>query len=80
MAKSLQSSENRLEKILAYMVAGVVGVSIICLLIMIVSVASGAKTVPPIVMQIPGIGFPLGFLLIIALLTASLIRRKRESK
>jgi ABC-type multidrug transport system permease subunit len=78
MAKIANPQENRLEKILAYMIAGVVGASILSLLTIIITAATGSHTLLPIVMYIPLVGFPAGFILIITLLAVNLTRRKKE--
>ncbi|MEC5184074.1 hypothetical protein RCH12_001533 [Cryobacterium sp. MP_3.1] len=77
----------RLEKILAYMVAGVVGLSILAFLAVILGTAAGAGDndgfstgVWPAVLTLPLFGLPLGFLLIIALMVVSGVRRAREAR
>jgi hypothetical protein len=40
----------------------------------------GVPAMPAIFAQIPLIGFPIGFLIILALLLSAIIRRGRESK
>ncbi len=78
---------SRLERILAYMVAGVVGLSILAFLAVIIGTAVGAgadngfgQGVWPIVLALPLFGLPLGFLLIIALMVMTAIRRAREAR
>ena len=71
--------ENRFENALAYMAAGVVGFSILA--IFFILAASFFKfTVPGAVIWLPMIGLPLGFVLIIALLVASMIRKAKENR
>jgi hypothetical protein len=77
----------RLEKILAYMVAGVVGVSILSFLAVILGTAAGvgdndgfSQGIWPAVLTLPLFGLPLGFLLIIALMILSGLRRAREAR
>jgi len=69
------------------MVAGVVGLSILCFLSVIIGTSAGvgandgfSSGAWPIVISVPNLGLPLGFLLIIALLVTSAIRRSREAK
>jgi uncharacterized membrane protein YhfC len=40
----------------------------------------GVKNLPAVMAQLPLIGLPVGFLLIIALLVAAIIRRSRQSR
>ncbi|HZK58690.1 MAG TPA: multidrug ABC transporter ATPase [Cryobacterium sp.] len=75
----------RIERILAYMVAGVVGLSILAFLAVIIGRATGMEAadfgagVWPLVVMLPWFGLPIGFLLIIALLVTGL-RRSREAR
>jgi len=78
MAKNTESARNRFENILAYMIAGVVGVSIVAILITLIALANGNNKLPAILYVLPTIGLPLGFVLVIALLVTNLFRRKRE--
>ena len=87
MTTQIPHAANRLERILAYMVAAVVGLSILCFLAVIIGTSAGvgdndgfSAGVWPIVISVPNLGLPLGFLLIIALLVTSAIRRSREAK
>jgi hypothetical protein len=77
----------RLERILAYMVAGVVGLSILAFLAVILGTAAGigdndgfSQGVWPAVLTLPLFGLPLGFVLIIALMISSGLRRAREAR
>ena len=77
----------RLEKILAYMVAGVVGLSILAFLAVILGTAVGvgdndgfSKGVWPAVLTLPLFGLPIGFLLVITLMIVSGLRRAREAR
>ena len=77
----------RLEKILAYMVAGVVGLSILAFLAVILGTAVGvgdndgfSKGIWPAVLTLPLFGLPLGFLLVITLMIVSGLRRAREAR
>jgi hypothetical protein len=77
----------RLEKILAYMVAGVVGLSILAFLAVILGTAAGvgandgfSQGIWPAVLTLPLFGLPIGFLLVIALMIVSGLRRAREAR
>lgn len=79
-------STGRFERILAYMVAGVVGLSILCFIAMLAGTALGvgdndgfSKGVWPVIITLPLFGLPLGFLLTIGLIIFVAIRRKRDS-
>jgi F0F1-type ATP synthase assembly protein I len=77
MAKS-DKNQNRLESILAFMAAGVVGVSLISMIIALLTRLFGVQPWA-FLAQLPLIGLPFGFVLIIALLVTSMIRRSREN-
>jgi len=80
MANTPESSPGRLETILAYMVVGVVGVSIISIAVALISTAVGQTKTLAIFAQLPLIGLPFGMLLVITLLLVSLRRRSRENR
>ncbi|MGO4104146.1 hypothetical protein AB4Y63_09360 [Leifsonia sp. YAF41] len=80
-------SPQRIDRIMAYMVAGVVGVSILAFFAMIAGTAAGvgandgfSQGVWPFVIMLPLFGLPLGFVLIIALLVISTVRRSRHTR
>ena len=77
MAKS-DKNQNRLESILAFMAAGVVAVSLISMIIALLTRLFDAQPWA-FLAQLPLIGLPSGFVLIIALLITSMIRRSREN-
>lgn len=78
MAKS-ESTPSRAENVLAFMAAGVIGVS---LLTMLAALLLRLFNVNPwaVLTQIPLIGLPFGFVIILVLLFVSMRRRSRESK
>lgn len=78
MAKSEQN-QNRLENTLAFMAAGVVGVSLVS---MLVALLLRLVNVNPwaVLSQLPLIGLPFGFILILVLLFVSMRRRSRENR
>lgn len=75
---------NRGERILAFMVASAIGLSIICFIVVIIATAAGVKnfgTPPwPTVIILPAIGLPIGLVLMIALIVISGLRRGREAR
>lgn len=87
MTTQTSPDAGRLQRILAYMVAGVVAVSILAFLAIIIGTAAGAgnndgfsRGIWPVVIWIPYFGLPLGFALIIGLLVASALRRGRDAR
>ncbi len=76
---------NRAERTLAFMIAGIIGLSILCIVITIVATlvigASDLHTgIWPAIAFLPEIGLPVGLLLLIALLVLSLRRRSRAAR
>jgi len=70
----------RLEQVLGAMAVGVIGLSVISILTTLLMVFFGAENLPVILAQLPLIGLPVGFLIIIAMLVAAIIRRSREAR
>jgi hypothetical protein len=80
-------SANRLERILAYMVAGVVGISIIAFIAVIIGTSTGvgandgfSQGIWPFVIMLPLFGLPIGFVLIIVLMVTNAVRRGSEAR
>lgn len=79
-------STPRIERILAYMIAAAVGLSIICFVALIIATAAGAtseqfSTPPwPTVIVLPSVGLPIGLVLMITLIILTGLRRGREAK
>ena len=75
---------HRSERVLAFMVASAIGLSIICFLAVIIATAAGVTQFGtgawPTVLVLPSIGLPLGLLLLIALIIVSGVRRGREAR
>ena len=78
MAKN--NNPRRLEQVLGGMAVGVIGLSILSLLTTLLMVFLGVDNLPVILAQLPLIGLPVGFLIIIAMLVAAIIRRYREAR
>lgn len=77
----------RIERILAYMVAGVVGLSILAFVAIIVGTVAGvgdnggfSQGPWPIIFTLPYVGLPVGFVAIVALMLITGIRRSREAR
>jgi uncharacterized Tic20 family protein len=76
--------DNRAERVLAFMVAASIGMSILAFLAIIIATVAGvtnfAEGVWPVVIVLPLVGLPIGLVLMITLFIVSAIRRGRESK
>ena len=84
MAKDSSVLEHRGERILAYMTASAVILSILCFVAIIIATAAGVKNFNsppwPTVFVLPAVGLPIGLLFMFALLIVSGMRRGREAK
>lgn len=72
--------QSKVEVVLASMAVGVIGLSVLSMLATLLLVFFGVQDLPAVMAQLPLIGLPVGFLLIIALLIAAIIRRSRQSR
>lgn len=77
---SENSKQSRVEVILAAMAVSVIGLSVLSILTTLLLVFLGVTDLPVLLAQLPLIGLPIGFLIIIALLVAAIIRRSREAQ
>jgi uncharacterized Tic20 family protein len=71
------------ERVLLFMIASALGLSVICIVALIIGRATGvivANGIWQVVIVLPLIGFPIGLLLMIAYLVTTIIRRSREAK
>lgn len=80
-------TDHRAERVLAYMVAATIGISILAFLAVMIGTLAGvgaddgfSQGVWPVILVLPLIGLPLGFILLIALLILNGVRRARESR
>jgi uncharacterized membrane protein len=86
VAKETSVTINRNERVIAYMIAAIVGLSILAFLSIIIGTAVGldqaafTSGIWPAVYVLPEIGLPIGFVLIIVLLILSARRRAREAR
>lgn len=65
------------------MIAAIIGLSILAFIVDIIALAAGVDTGKApwtVVWLFPGLGLPIGFILIIALLIVSARRRSREAR
>jgi hypothetical protein len=72
--------QSRVEIILAAMAVSVIGLSVLSILTTLLLVFFGVTDLPVLLAQLPLIGLPVGFLIIIALLIAAIVRRSREAR
>lgn len=80
MTKQQDSEPSRVETALAYMAAGVIGISLLALIASLALAFSGARSAfVNFLVIFTQIGLPMGFLMIIALLFTSLRRRNRDN-
>jgi hypothetical protein len=68
MAKPNEPQKSRVENALAFMMAGVIGVSILAILVVLVAYLLNFTKLPPILALLPMIGLPVGALLMITLI------------
>jgi len=83
VANETPIADNRLERILAFMVASAIGLSLISFVAIIIGSVSKvdfSQGVWPVAVFLPLIGLPLGLVLIISLLIISGLRRGREAR
>ena len=80
-------SSSRLENVLAYMAAGLIGTSVLTMLAALIIAATGSATpglgqqvLPPILVFYPQFGLIAGAASIIALLITSIRRRNRDNR
>jgi hypothetical protein len=74
------STVQRIENFLAYSAAGVIAVSLLSMFIALVSKFLGIDEMPALLAQLPLIGLPFGFILVMSLLAVSITRRSRENR
>ena len=72
--------QSRVEIVLAAMAVSVIGLSVLSILTTLLLVFFGVTDLPVLLAQLPLIWLPVGFLIIIALLIAAIIRRSREAR
>ena len=84
MAENSPIIDNRAERVLAFMVAASIGMSILAFLAIIIATVAGvtnfAEGIWPVIIVLPLVGLPIGLVLMITLFIVSAIRRGRESK
>ncbi len=80
-------TDNRAERLLAYMIAATILLSIAAFFAIVIGTWMGAGTdngfgrgIWPTIFVLPAIGLPLGFILLIVLLVLNGLRRAREAR
>ncbi|MCI2959573.1 hypothetical protein MN032_17960 [Agromyces atrinae] len=78
--------DNRAERVLAYMVAATVGLSVLAIIASLIGQLAGltrdgmTEGIWPAVIMLPLIGLPIGFVLLVALLITNGVRRARQAR
>ena len=87
MSNQTPVTDHRAERVLAYMVAATIGISILAFLAVMIGTLAGvgandgfSQGVWPVILVLPLVGLPLGFILLITLLILNGVRRARESR
>jgi TRAP-type C4-dicarboxylate transport system permease small subunit len=80
MTKSKPPGPSRLETVLAYTGVGIIGLSLLSIVITLIRSFFGETTNLALFAQIPLIALPIGFVLVLVLLLLSVIRKGRENK
>ncbi len=73
-------NRSQIEVTLAYMAIGVIAVSLVSMVATLLLTALGVEELPALMAQLPLIGFPVGFLLIIGMLIHSVARRGKSNR
>jgi hypothetical protein len=75
---------NRNERILAYMLVSAIGLSILAIIAVIAGTGFGVRDfdegIWPVLLVLPSVGLPIGFILVAALLVVSATKRRRSAK
>ena len=70
----------QIETTLAYLAVGITLISILSIMATLVISATGSIKIPVILAQLPLIGLPTGFVLIMAMLITAIIRRSKQNR
>jgi uncharacterized membrane protein len=84
VAEKSPVNDNRNERVLAYMLAAAIGLSVIAIVAIIAGTGLGVRDfdegVWPTILVLPTIGLPLGFVLLVALIVMSAVRKSRAAR
>lgn len=70
----------QLETVLAYGATALILLSILSIFATLLAALLQAETIPPLIVQLPLIGLPVGFIMIMALLVISVLKRRKENR
>ncbi|NBU22306.1 MAG: hypothetical protein EBS38_00025 [Actinobacteria bacterium] len=70
----------QLETVLAYGATALILLSILSIFATLLAALFQAETIPPLIVQLPLIGLPVGFIMIMALLVISVLKRRKENR
>jgi uncharacterized membrane protein len=77
-------NDNRNERILAYMLAAAIGLSVLAIVAIIAGTGFGVRDfdegIWPTIVVLPTIGLPIGFVLLIVLIVLSAARKSRAAR
>jgi hypothetical protein len=74
------SKRPQFEATLGLTAVAVIAISILSILATLILSATGATEIPVLLAQLPLIGLPVGFLIVIAMLIGAIIRRSKENR
>jgi len=84
VAKNNPVDVNRNERILAYMLASAIGLSILAIIAILVGTGVGVRDfdegIWPVIIILPNIGFPIGIILLVVLVIVSARRKSRAAR
>jgi predicted membrane metal-binding protein len=80
MAKPNTPQKTRVENALAFMMAGVIGISILAILVVLVAYLLNFHQLPPLLALLPMIGLPFGAILMIALVIVQARNRSKAKR
>jgi hypothetical protein len=74
------SKRPQFEATLGLTAVAFIAISILSILATLILSATGATEIPVLLAQLPLIGLPVGFLIVIAMLIGAIIRRSKENR
>jgi hypothetical protein len=84
VAKNTAVDVNRNERIIAYMLASAIGLSVLAIIAILAGTGLGVRDfdegIWPVIIILPNIGFPLGIILLIVLVLVSARRKSRVAR
>jgi hypothetical protein len=76
----VQRKRIEIESLLAYGATALIALSILSIFATLLAALFEFDTIPPIIVQLPLVGLPVGFLLIITLLIVSVVKRGKANR